>query len=177
MVLRLVAAVLLTRFRTSLLFQLGTCCRLPRNQRANRKQRRLLCLGSARAALEALDVLVAVVEVARAGPQSAAGRDQYRVGALCSETQFSKRHSLWPRRWAELHNVGERLRSDASDALDLDKGPPVSLVWVLLSTLSFGFKHWKTSSSSLLQASSVGKALLSLKVADRVARRIQLKLA
>ena len=63
-----------------------------------------VCQGSV-GGCEALDVLVAVVEVARAGRQSASGKDHYRVGALCSETQFSKRHSLWPRRWAELHIV------------------------------------------------------------------------
>ena len=93
------------------------------------------------------------MEVARAGLRPAAGRDQSRVDALFRVTQFSKCHLSLDndgrRNCTKWTRKGERLRSEAVVTLALGKGPPESLVWVLLLTLSCGFEHWKALSSSL----------------------------
>ena len=59
----------------------------------------------------------------------------------------------------------ERLRSEAALVLLIGGGPPGSFVCELLVTLSFGFKLWRTFSSSMLPASSGYWALLTVEVA------------
>ena len=119
-----------------------------------------VCQGSV-GGCQALDVLVAVVEVARAGRQSASGRDQYRVAALCSETQFSKYHLPLATTMGGTAQCGPEKVSDF--------GPMQVMLWSLTRASSV--------SSSLLQALLGGKALLSVKVADKVVWRILFTLA